>query len=165
MATQSEGVTPTPRPASRVLVFDPHDRLLLLNYVGDFEDGPSLWVPPGGGLQSGETFEEAAARELWEETGMVFPIGPHVWTRRHRFRFQGVLYQAHERYFIVRAATTEVSNSHWEPFERAAIAGYRWWSVEEITASDEVFDPRTLAALLPPLLTQQEDFVPAELDI
>jgi 8-oxo-dGTP pyrophosphatase MutT (NUDIX family) len=48
-----------------VLVIDEHDRLLLLERVDN-----KAWGPPGGITEPGEVVEEAAAREMLEETGL-----------------------------------------------------------------------------------------------
>lgn len=58
---------PRLRPAARVLLIDELDRVLLLR-AGVGEGG--VWITPGGALEPGETAEQAALRELREETGI-----------------------------------------------------------------------------------------------
>lgn len=46
------------------------DRILLVKRCGLDINFPGLWCLPGGHLEPGETAEEAAVRETWEETGI-----------------------------------------------------------------------------------------------
>lgn len=48
------------RSAARLVVADRDRRILLLQYQD--EHGP-WWATPGGGLEAGESFEDAARRE------------------------------------------------------------------------------------------------------
>jgi ADP-ribose pyrophosphatase YjhB (NUDIX family) len=146
-------MTPEPRPASRVLVVDRRDRLLLFDGIVPNRERTRLWCPPGGALRPDETFEEAALRELAEETGIrEVALGPCVWRREHVFEMFGQWYAADERYFLVRVGTAEVDGAARDPVEAGLILGHRWWTAAEIAASRETFVPRRLGDLLPPLL-------------
>jgi len=60
------------RPSSRLLLLNPDGVVILFRFVHkeDALAGLSYWATPGGGLEDGETFEETAIRELFEETGI-----------------------------------------------------------------------------------------------
>ena len=53
-----------------ILGFDDNDEIKVL--IVQRKDG-SGWCLPGGKLESGERAEQAASRELLEETGLLFP--------------------------------------------------------------------------------------------
>lgn len=57
-----------PQVAVGVILFDPRQRVLLIQRGKPPAQG--LWTIPGGKLEWGESLEAAAARELWEETGL-----------------------------------------------------------------------------------------------
>jgi 8-oxo-dGTP pyrophosphatase MutT (NUDIX family) len=87
---------PTVRHTARVVLFDENGRVLLARFE---YDGKRWWAAPGGGLERAETHEEAARREIREETGLDLQnLGPWSWTREHVFRFDGRLYRQKERW-------------------------------------------------------------------
>ena len=153
MAQQPPPAVPSiVRLSGRVVLIDARDRVLLFLWDDERLDVHRLWITPGGGLHPGESFEQAARRELWEETGIDAEPGSCVWERRNVFRFGEHWIEARERYFVLRVPAADVRKDHWTAHERQAILDHRLWSLDEIASSGELFVPRRLAELLPPLL-------------
>ena len=148
--------TSTPRPAARILLIDQWDRLLLLHSVMMDAEEPDLWITVGGALEPGETYEQAALRQLWEETGLTgIELGPWLWNRRHLFKWRGQLQESIERFFRVRTEHFKIVPSALDRYEITELRGHEWWSVDDIQtapAGSFVFVPRRLGELLPPLL-------------
>ncbi len=164
--TDEPPAQPEPRPSARVLLLDAQDRLFLVCYRSP-ETGKRWWITVGGGLDDGESFEEAALRELREETGITgVRLGPCVWTYEHVIADwvgRDVLMQ--ERFFLIRSPTTRIDVSGWDEFERQVLVDRRWWSLSQIQAAirsfgpNETFAPSNLAELMRPILRGR---IPAE---
>lgn len=145
------------RRAARVLLLDAQDRVLLVR--GHDVDQPerSWWFTVGGGIDAGETPEQAAVRELAEETGLQIAeedlVGP-VLTRSAIFDFFHQDVRQDEVFYLARIADPgEVSRAGWTDIERDFMDEVRWWPATELAQVDiEVF-PRGLAQVVARLAT------------
>lgn len=153
---------PLLREAARVILLDDVGRVLLFRVADDGRRPRPLWITPGGGCHDGESFEETATRELFEETGLTGEtLGPCIWTRRHVFEFKGVWLDEVEQFFVVRLAqAAEISTANFEAHEVTFMPEHRWWSANEIAASGDWFAPRLLATLLPPIVRGEYPVAP-----
>jgi TDG/mug DNA glycosylase family protein len=135
------------RPAVRAVVLDPADRILLVEFRWPHR---TVWAPPGGGIEPGETPEQAIVRELAEESGLRdFELGPCIWTRDHWFTDMSGWAGQSERIYLVRTDAFEPA-PEWTAEQLAAegVAGQRWWTAEELEAPATIFSPRRLPQLL-----------------
>lgn len=141
---------PVYRRAGRIMLLDPQDRVLLSH---DTWGGRDWWTTPGGGIEPGETAEQAAVREVFEETGFRdIELGPLV--IRHHFRevFYDYLLDQEEWIFLGRTAGGEPDVSGLQGLELEFMLGFRWWTVAELRSTAEVVYPRLLGHILEEVL-------------
>jgi 8-oxo-dGTP pyrophosphatase MutT (NUDIX family) len=147
-----------PRASVKLLLLDEHDRVLLV-HAADPRTGLRSWYPVGGGVDLGESLDQAARREAYEETGLaVLPPGDHVWTREHTYRFDGRTVEVHEDWLLHRVAHYVPAPAQLSDYEVRTVLGFRWWSTDDLRSATETVFPPTLGDLLAALL---RDGIPA----
>lgn len=135
------------RPAARIIVLDPEGRALMFRY--DVPGRDPFWVTAGGECDPGESFEDAARRELFEETGITADPGPQIARMTPEFvTVEGEPVQADERFFLVRVAEARVDTAGHTELEQALMTQHRWFTLAELESWDEAVFPVNLAAMI-----------------
>jgi 8-oxo-dGTP diphosphatase len=161
-------VSPSLRHASRALLVDDTDAVLLCRF--DFRDrgGPVVWASPGGGMDPGESELACLRRELVEEVGFELDHEPaKVWRHEvvepgHAEGYDGIV----NHYYLVRTARfTPRGAFSDEELADEGVTGFAWWPLADITsyAGTDLFSPRRLGDRLGALLREGVPAEPVEL--
>jgi ADP-ribose pyrophosphatase YjhB (NUDIX family) len=124
-----------------------HSRHLLLGRRGK-DPNRGLYVLPGGGVEDGETLEEAFCREVMEETGLKI-IDDH-----YRWKFCPEIIELPDRIIIVAHAAVDYDNEFDEandrPRDGSDLYNVGWYPLDGL--------PWDVSPVIAPIL-ERNDFI------
>ncbi|MDC8755079.1 NUDIX domain-containing protein [Erythrobacter sp. sf7] len=135
------------RRAARLIVLDPMGRALMFRY--DVPGRPPFWVTAGGECEPDESFEDAARRELLEETGIIADPGAQIARMTPEFvTVEGEPVQADERFFLIRVEEASIDTSRHTVLEQELMTQHRWFTLDELENWPEAVFPVNLAEMI-----------------
>ncbi len=123
------------RNSSRAVLINENNEILMMKFVQNRIVGnKAWWVFPGGGKKSNESYEEACAREVFEETGILLSsFEPHlVWTREIVLKGKNGDILSHEQYYIFNVKNVRIDINNFTNNEKKTFCEYKWWSSEDL---------------------------------
>lgn len=138
------------RKTSRIVLMDEAGAVLLFYTQAPDSSKFHRWITPGGGVDPGETHQQAAVRELKEETGrdFVVPATP-VWTYEFDVKFDQADHdRGYAEYFFVHTQRFEPITDLWTPEEHIDVTDWGWFTAAGMEALTTPHEPTHLPTLV-----------------
>lgn len=134
------------RRTARIVLLGPGGRVLLFRYTAEGFD--PFWILPGGECDPEEEFDEAATRELLEETGVHARPSPLDHVIEADYDYLGEPVKSVEHFFHHRIPYSDIDISRHTALERRVMREHRWFDPVELEAWPETIYPLHLRRLI-----------------
>lgn len=127
----------------------------------------NFWFLIGGERESGESTEETAKRELYEETGLEeesYQIGKVVWTGDFELVLSGERRRMKQEFIVVKTFTDSISLENFTENEKKFVKKMKWFTLKEIVDCKDIIYPITLPQYLPDILEGKYPKQPFDID-
>lgn len=167
-------MSPIVRKAVRVILLNNENKLLLMCVEGfdisttEGKRNERFWCTIGGGIEHDESLEQAALREIYEETGIEpedISVGSAVWYGSVELMLKGKFTRLDETFVVARTKQKDVVLHNPTEDERQVVKHLKWFSLEDIEQSSDVIFPILLPQYLPDILSGKYPLQPIEIDL
>jgi 8-oxo-dGTP pyrophosphatase MutT (NUDIX family) len=162
------------RNSIKVILLNNHNELLLM-LVDDPRttsvDGKSrgkFWCLIGGEIEQNETLNQAAIREIYEETGIKkedVELGPVVWFGEFDLILSGKFTHFKQKFIVAKTKKNKIALEFLTREEKAVVQSIEWFSLEKMKNCKEVVYPVGLSEYLSDILAGKYPENPIEIDL
>ena len=164
----------TIRHSIKIILLNETDDLLLMRIddprtkgIGEDYKGP-FWTMIGGQIEPGESVLEAAARELFEETGISgkgVSFGPIVWFGEYDLILYGKPTHIKQRFIVAKTKQQALSLANLTQDEAKIVTQLAYFSLHDIIHSNEIIYPIPLPDYLPDIIAGKYPRDPIEINL
>lgn len=162
------------RTSVRIILLNHSNEILLLKAddpttttLSGHYNGP-FWFCLGGKIEEGESAEQAALREIQEESGLernAIKLGAIVWWGEFDLILSGILTRQKQVFMLAHTNDCNVSLNNLTNEEKNVIVDIKWFSLNDVKNSKEIIYPLDLAQYLEPILRGKIPKQPLEIDL
>lgn len=162
------------RNSVKILLLNDNNELLLMSshnpsnksITGEYHG--RYWSLIGGAIEAKESLKEAAAREIYEETGIQWKeieFGPIVWYGEFDLILHDTPTHIKQTFIVAKTKQKNLSLSHLTEFEKNVVKELAWFSLEKIQNCSEVVYPVVLPEYLPDIFAEKYPDTILEIDL
>jgi len=134
----------------------------------DGEKRGAFWFTIGGEIKYDESIEDAAYREIYEETGLKKDedeLGPIVWFGEYDLMLDEKLNHLKQRFIVAKTQKEKVFLTKLDEWEKKVVQKLALFSLEDIKNCEDIIYPVVLDEYLPDILYEKYPKDPIEVEL